>query len=176
MQKINKLTHKNFKFFYDEFPLKFERKNVLIYGENGSGKSSIYWALYTFLQSVFKNDVSQIKKYFDQKHDQNLVNRFAPDNCDSGIIVEFVDDNDYDGQPNIQHVSQKNRSFLHGIVAGLTNVPKSLQIQGGFNLNASQLQKLSTEVDKSSYHRFHSCGVQLKRGNKCFDMECVAGL
>lgn len=95
MQKISKLVLKNFKFFYGDFPLDFERKNVLIYGENGSGKSSIYWALYTFLQSVFKTDVRQIKKYFNQKSNQNLVNRFAPDGCDSGIIVEFVDDNDF---------------------------------------------------------------------------------
>lgn len=92
MQKISKLILKNFKFFYGEVELDFERKNVLIYGENGSGKSSIYWALYTFLQSVFKTDVRQIKKYFNQKSDQNLVNRFAEDGCESGIIVEFVDD------------------------------------------------------------------------------------
>ncbi len=92
MQKINKLKLKNFKFFYGDSTINFERKNVLIYGENGSGKSSIYWALYTFLQSVLKTDVRQIKKYFDHKSDQNLINRFAPDDCDCGIIVEFVDD------------------------------------------------------------------------------------
>jgi predicted ATP-binding protein involved in virulence len=95
MQKISKLTLKNFKFFYGEVPLDFERKNVLIYGENGSGKSSIYWALYTFLQSVSKTDVRQIEKYFDYRHEQNLVNRFASDGSDCGIVVEFVDDNNF---------------------------------------------------------------------------------
>ena len=95
MQKISKLILKNFKFFYGTVELDFERKNVLIYGENGSGKSSIYWALYTFLQSVFKTEPQQIEKYFSQKSDQNLINRFADDKCESGIIVEFVDNNNF---------------------------------------------------------------------------------
>lgn len=105
MQKINKLTLKNFKFFYGEVELDFERKNVLIYGENGSGKSSIYWALYTFLQSTFKTDVRQIEKYFSQKSEQNLINRFADDVCESGIVVEFVDDN---GFKTTNEISNRN--------------------------------------------------------------------
>ena len=92
MQKISKLILKNFKFFYGEVELDFERKNVLIYGENGSGKSSIYWALYTFLQSVFKTDVQQIEKYFNQKHEQNLLNRFCAETDEGAIEVVFEDD------------------------------------------------------------------------------------
>jgi hypothetical protein len=91
MHRISKLTLKNFKFFHGEIPINFERKNVLLYGENGSGKSSIYWGLYTFLQSVFK-DEAQVRKYFDIRHDQNLVNRFARDNAESAIIIEFEDE------------------------------------------------------------------------------------
>jgi hypothetical protein len=34
---------------------------------------------------------------------------------------------------------------------------------------------LSTEQDKSSYHRFSSCGIQMLRANRCFDLQCVAG-
>ena len=93
MQKISKLRLKNFKFFYGEVELNFERKNILIYGENGSGKSTIYWALYTFLQSVFKTDTLQIAKYFDDNHEQNLVNRFAEDNADS--FIEVIFENEY---------------------------------------------------------------------------------
>jgi AAA15 family ATPase/GTPase len=92
MHKISKLTLKNFKFFYGEVPINFDCKNVLFYGENGSGKSSIYWALYTFLQSVFKADNARITKYFDQRHSENLVNRFARENAESSIIVEFEDE------------------------------------------------------------------------------------
>ncbi|MBL7840163.1 MAG: AAA family ATPase [Cyclobacteriaceae bacterium] len=92
MHKISKLTLKNFKFFHGDIPINFERKNVLLYGENGSGKSSVYWGLYTFLQSVFKTDEAQVRKYFDVRHEQNLVNRFARENAESAIVVEFEDE------------------------------------------------------------------------------------
>lgn len=93
MQKISKLKLKNFKFFYGDVTLNFDRQNILIFGENGSGKSSIYWALYTFLQSVFKTDEREIKKYFDYEDRQNLVNRFADDNAES--FIEVIFENDY---------------------------------------------------------------------------------
>ena len=53
MNKIKHIKLKHFKFFYGEVTIDLERQNALIFGENGSGKSSLYWALYTFLQSVF---------------------------------------------------------------------------------------------------------------------------
>lgn len=92
MYRISKVILKNFKFFYGTVEILFDRKNVLLYGENGSGKSSIYWALYTFLQSVFKNDVRQVHKYFEHNNPQNLRNRFAKDTADSAVVLEFEDD------------------------------------------------------------------------------------
>ena len=65
MNKIKKIILKNFKFFYGEVTIDLERQNALIFGENGSGKSSIYWALYTFLQSVFKDSPQNVQKYFN---------------------------------------------------------------------------------------------------------------
>ena len=87
--RINKLLLQDFKFFLGKNKLKFDGKNVLIYGENGSGKSSIYWALYTFLQSVIK-DNQEIKKYFDRTNPQNLINRYA-ETPDSKIELELID-------------------------------------------------------------------------------------
>ena len=46
MMKINNVTLKNFK-VHHQLNFSFEEKNCLIYGENGSGKSSIYWALHS---------------------------------------------------------------------------------------------------------------------------------
>jgi len=89
MKKINKLILENFKFFNGLQEFNFDGKNVLIYGENGSGKSSIYWALYTFFQSSLK-DNENIKKYFDISHPENLVNRFAQENENSSIKVEII--------------------------------------------------------------------------------------
>lgn len=92
MHKIKEITLSNFKFFHGEKKIDIDRKNVLIYGENGSGKSSIYWALYTFFQSVFKN-VADVQNYFNPRHDYNLVNRFANGNP-SFIELIFEDVNE----------------------------------------------------------------------------------
>jgi len=99
MQKIKSITLRNFKYFYghedkyEKNKLTLDGANLLLYGENGSGKSSIYWSLYTFLQSCLKEERSEIEKYFDSTHEENLKNRFATTDADSGIIIEFEDSN-----------------------------------------------------------------------------------
>ncbi len=89
--KISKVTFNNFKFFYQSIPINFDRKHILAYGENGSGKSSLYWALYTFMQSVFK-EPAEIRKYFEPRHEENLINRFSAEPSNSGIQVELSDE------------------------------------------------------------------------------------
>jgi AAA15 family ATPase/GTPase len=91
MYKIERLTLHNFKFFYGNRLLDFERKHVLLYGENGSGKSSIYWALFTFFHSVFKPDPRQVQKYFlpITRSEESLKNRYAKDEEDSYIEILF---------------------------------------------------------------------------------------
>lgn len=91
----------------------------------------------------------------------------------------FIDDADYDGQPNIQHVAQKGRSFLHGVVPGLTPMPTSLAVMNKSFFNETDKEStaalLSSDIDKSSYTRFKSAGIQILRANKCFDLQCIAG-
>lgn len=86
--------------------------------------------------------------------------------------MTFIDSSDYDGQPNIQHVCQKGRAYMHGIIKGLTPVPRSLELILGTGTNVSNL--LSTDVDQASYTRFRSQGVQMLRTNRCFDLLCSA--
>ncbi|OCB78852.1 AAA family ATPase [Flavobacterium crassostreae] len=75
--KITELILHNFKFFTGtENILKIDSKNVLIWGENGSGKSSIYWAIYTLLQCSYKNK-DGIDAYFTDGHEKNLINIHA---------------------------------------------------------------------------------------------------
>ncbi len=70
--RLHQITITNFKAFRD-FSLKFEGRHLLVYGANGAGKSSLYWALYTFLQSAHKPK-NGIAKYFDPADPQNLLN------------------------------------------------------------------------------------------------------
>ena len=60
---VEKIVLKNFKAFRQRQIIDFKNKNVLIYGNNGAGKSSIFWAIYTFLQSCIK-DKNGVDKYF----------------------------------------------------------------------------------------------------------------
>lgn len=73
--RLDKLCIKNFKYFYDEHIIDVSGKHLLIYGENGSGKSSVYWSLYTLLHSSLKSSHDDVKKYFDTTKDENLRNK-----------------------------------------------------------------------------------------------------
>ena len=70
MASISKITINGFKAFLKEFNLNLDGKNLLMYGENGSGKSSIYYALHALLQS----QCHDIKKYFNKNSDECIVN------------------------------------------------------------------------------------------------------
>lgn len=69
MVKITKIEIKNFKAFYGTYQIDLHRtgKNLLIYGENGSGKTSLYKAIELFLDSS-ENETIDFKDY------QNIFN------------------------------------------------------------------------------------------------------
>lgn len=71
---IKKIVLQNFKAFNGVNEIDLEGKHLLLYGENGSGKSSIYWGLYTLLQSITKTH-QETDKYFDFTQEENLINR-----------------------------------------------------------------------------------------------------
>lgn len=89
--KIDYIILKNFKFFKDKFTLDLQRNNLLVYGENGSGKSSVHWGFYTMLQSCLKTK-DETDKYFDTSNEENLINCFAEQNEESYITLRFSND------------------------------------------------------------------------------------
>ncbi|MGG7551015.1 MULTISPECIES: ATP-binding protein [Chryseobacterium] len=90
MSAIKEIRLYNFKAFYGENKIKLSGKNLLLYGENGSGKSSIYWALYTLLQSVNKEN-AELNKYFDFTNPENLINKDYLINLDKTLGVGGYD-------------------------------------------------------------------------------------
>jgi len=93
--KIKELQLHNFKFFTDtDNILNFDSKNVLIWGENGSGKSSIYWSIYTLLQCSYKDNVG-IDAYFTENHEKNLLNIHKPTGDDAFIQMTLDDGTAY---------------------------------------------------------------------------------
>ncbi|MVM29385.1 AAA family ATPase [Spirosoma sp. HMF4905] len=89
MARIDSIHINQFKFFADNDPIQLGGKHLLLYGENGSGKSSLFWALYTLLESVQKTD-EHINRYFTQTDDASLVNVHAQpiDAGDWGAFIE----------------------------------------------------------------------------------------
>lgn len=73
---LQKIELENFKFFKEPFEFPVDGKHVLLYGENGSGKSSIVWGLYTLMESRRKQ-LADVQKYFNPADDQHLRNRYS---------------------------------------------------------------------------------------------------
>lgn len=96
MARINEITINGFKAFPSMYKLELEGKHLLMYGENGSGKSSVYYALHCLFNSYRKPDMG--KKYFDITNPQNLINKnFIPQNAGDKPHVAV---NWYDGNRN----------------------------------------------------------------------------
>lgn len=109
MNRIDTLHIHNFKFFQSQEPIKLGGKHMLLYGENGSGKSSVYWSLYTLFEASLKESDDQIQKYFSKTlfgGEDCLVNIHAPETApgsdDFNSFIELVTD---DPQPSTYRIS-----------------------------------------------------------------------
>ncbi len=74
--RIKKIEIQNFKAFYGNFEISLDNagKNLLLYGENGSGKSSLFYALKLFLESAnTKDDFSPHQNIFVTDKTQGFV-------------------------------------------------------------------------------------------------------
>ncbi|KAB2859589.1 MAG: AAA family ATPase [Flavobacteriales bacterium] len=106
--RIDNIKIKNFKAFRAEEVFDFESKHILMYGNNGSGKSSLFWALYTFLQSSVKDNAG-IQKYFkyfdddDENTHQGLLNIFENEGEDAYIELKIKNENGPDKIFKISH-------------------------------------------------------------------------
>ena len=84
--KITKISLQNFRAFDEPFELELDRgKNLLLHGENGSGKSSLYFAL---------------KRFFEERGDDIAKHRnhFSPTNRTSHVRIH-IEGTDATGTP-----------------------------------------------------------------------------
>jgi len=111
MKRIDKIRVKHFKAFQEEETFDFRSKNILVYGNNGSGKSSLFWALYTFLQSSIKPNDDAVKKYFlhfdegNTDTHQSLKNIYAQEADIPHVEVVVKEDN---GNSKIYKIDTSN--------------------------------------------------------------------
>ena len=74
--RITKLKISNYKFFLGDFELDCKDNNVLIYGENGSGKSSVYRAL-EFLTKTKFDSIAKDKNIFAETGEPQIEFSFS---------------------------------------------------------------------------------------------------
>ena len=89
----------------------------------------------------------------------------------SSYEMHFVDMSVYDGENNVQIVTQKGRALIRGIEQGMTLL-KGLNY-GDYNGNAMDI-KLSTSQDKTSIHYLKTLGIAIRRNTHCFSLYCEA--
>lgn len=146
MATITQIEIEGFKAFPKNFKLDLGTgKNLLIYGENGSGKSSLYYALHVLLQSVFKDDKGA--KYFkpgDTNGEEFIINNEHLIN-----IFRFNEAKDNTYTPYVRI------TFDDGKIWRLDNGGLSSK-NGGNESEIRMLNKNSAFINHSYISRFHA--------------------
>lgn len=122
--RIKSIQLNNFKFFQQEQPIVMNSSNLLLYGENGSGKSSIYWAFYTLFEASLKEDDNEIKKYFCKtiKLKDNLINiHTKEDPAGSDNYNSFIELKTTDTPEKIYRISKTDVAINKNIEAKTAN-------------------------------------------------------
>ena len=88
--KISCIELQNYKAFQKIERLEINEKNVLVYGNNGSGKTSLAHALQGLIQSSSKTP-DQLRAVFDRMNEENVVNLFAPAEESSFVKITTSD-------------------------------------------------------------------------------------
>jgi len=109
--KIVSIELKNFK-FHKELKFDINKKNCLIYGENGTGKSSIYWALY----SVFKKDLVDNFEVFKNYNIDGDIDINIEIKMDNNNIFNLQNDNEVI-RNNKNSIYFANQDLLEEIIA-----------------------------------------------------------
>jgi energy-coupling factor transporter ATP-binding protein EcfA2 len=117
--KIKTIEIHNYKAFYgDKNVIDVDRKNLFIYGENGSGKSSLYYALKDFFQSSMETiDLDGVENIFIAPADKGKVAvklTFNPDetDADNDQLMELSLSGNTVGNIHLRETNQL-RSFLN---------------------------------------------------------------
>ncbi|WP_406672420.1 hypothetical protein [Natronospira sp.] len=131
---------------------------------SGSGRNLSLTGFFTTYEHIDGHVVRVVKVPL---FDHGAVAQASRKHPRSGLPLEsyrmvFVDQSNYNGEPNLQMVTRKNRELLRWAVAGST-IPQGYP---GNDLRA-------TDIDGCSVHFLKVAGIVLKRFDTSLDMRCV---
>lgn len=141
MKKITKIEIENSRAYYDRLTFSMEKgENLLLYGENGSGKTSLYKSLNDFIQSFY----SQV---------DYTANRYKPAGANGEVILAIGDYNDVTGEVD----NVVGYRYAEGVdntnVAG-TAFMKTLALTKGFLSYKDLLKVYLYEDDNPNLFKF----------------------
>jgi len=127
--KIDSIELTNFK-SHQQLNFKIVKRNCLIYGENGSGKSSIYWALYSVFKMYFRNNTFDYTKYKNRDVSEGLsvnvklgenILSIPPDNLSlpDGFNEEWSKSIYFANQELLEQISHGEANFFNSISQNL---------------------------------------------------------
>ena len=158
--KIKKVELKNFK-FHKDLDFEIKKQNCLIYGENGTGKSSIYEALYSVFKTYFRNNSFDFNKFKTNNSSDELGVKVILDEDELIIPNE-----DYTLPLNINKENKKtiyfaNQDLLESLIGDETNF--YLVIENHLSKYFEKLNKLYQEQeDKKNLIEFTKLELFLK--------------
>ena len=106
--KIKKIELKNFK-FHQNLDFEIKKQNCLIYGENGTGKSSIYEALYSIFKVYFRKKDFTFNKFKNNNTIDDLSVKVTLNN-DAELIIP---NENYNLPDNIEVKNKKTIYFVN---------------------------------------------------------------
>jgi len=170
---IDEIRIENFKFFPKmEKPIKIDGKHLLLYGENGSGKSSIYWALYTLLECALKEKDSEIEKYFQHNHDQRLTNihlqQGSPEWVDPIIAIKLKDGTEYKVSLNDKGINKDEEAKKNNLASDFIHYRMLFRLYNFAHSETIDLFSLFL-YDILPYLKFNSITYWRKNDNEAID-------
>lgn len=135
--RIKKIEINNYKAFYKKHTIDVDGKNLFIYGENGSGKSSLYYALKDFFQSSRETiDFNELENIFLTKTEQGkgyIKVTFNPDKDGNAVdkTYEFgakVKDTYSAADTSIRDAIGLKSFLTYKHLLGIHNIKKGNQI------------------------------------------------
>jgi len=134
---------------------------------NGSGRDLSLTGYFTTYEHVDGHTVNVVK---NPLFDHGPVSNTRPKHPDTGWSLEsyrmcFVDQSNYEGEPNLQMINKSGEEMKKWAVAGST-VPNGFSDTGG-GLRA-------TDIDGASVHYLKTSGILLRRFDTSLDLQCIA--